>query len=430
MTTPRTAGPLDAVSYYRATATPYAPLPAFIGDHRVDVAVIGAGYTGLSAALALAEQGFKVAVLDQGPVGWGASGRNGGQICTGYSPGMQPLEQRLGRADAQICFDIAEAGKALIHQRVAAHAIQCDLAKGHLICAPKPAHMAMLAHERDDLESYGYKAMTLLSRIELHERVATPLYHGGLLDHGGGHLHPLNYAIGLAQAVIRAGGVIYENSRVKLIKAGPRALIRGETGTLHADHVVVACNAYLGRLVPRLASRIMPVASYVIATAPLGEERASALIRHGEAAADANFVVDYFRLTADHRLIFGGRCSYSGIHPRDIATSMRPRLARVFPQLLTTPIDFAWGGHIAITSNRLPDAGRIDGNIYYAQGYSGQGVALTQIFGQIIAEAIVGQASRLDIFSRIKHASFPGGPVARPALTLGMLYYRIRDLLA
>jgi gamma-glutamylputrescine oxidase len=422
--------PLDAQSYYRATAARYPPLPPLEGESRVDVAVMGAGLTGLTAALELAEQGFAVAVVDQGLLGHGASGRNGGQICTGYAAGMGKLERRLGRREAEICFAIAEEGKALIRERIAAHRIDCDLRQGHIICAPKPAHLAALARERDELDSYGYGETTLLDAEALHAKVGTPLYHGGLLDRGGGHFHPLNYVIGLSQALLAAGGRIYEHTPVEAIETGSRTLLRTPQGTLSAEAVVVACNAYLGRLLPTVAPHIMPVASYVIATARLPEPVAASLIRDGEAVADANFVVDYFRLTADRRLLFGGRCSYSGIDPANLAANMRPRLVKVFPQLADTPIDYAWGGHIAITHNRLPDAGRIGSSIYYAQGYSGQGVALSGVFGKMMAEAIAGEAARFDMFGRIAHAPFPGGPLARPALTLGMLYYRIRDLLA
>jgi gamma-glutamylputrescine oxidase len=422
--------PLDAQSYYRATAHPYPALPPLEGECRADVAVIGAGLTGLSAALELTARGFSVAVVERGPLGHGASGRNGGQICTGYASGMARLERLLGRRDAEICFAIAEEGKALIKQRIAEHRIDCDLAPGHIICAPKPAHLDALIRERDELQSYGYHETTLLDAAALHAKVGTPLYHGGLLDRGGGHFHPLNYVIGLGRALLEAGGRIYEHTPVEAIEPGSRTVLRTPEGTLSADAVVVACNAHLGRLVPSIAAHIMPVASYVIATAPLPQSLATSLIRDGEAVADANFVVDYFRLTADRRLLFGGRCSYSGVDPANLAANMRPRLVKVFPQLAETPIDYAWGGHIAITHNRLPDAGRIGKSVYYAQGYSGQGVGLSGMFGKMMAEAIAGETSRFDIFGRIPHAPFPGGPLARPALTLGMLYYRIRDLLA
>ena len=421
---------LDATSYYQATAATYAPFPALEGAIEADVAVVGAGFTGLSAALELRARGFTVAVLDQGPVAWGASGRNGGQICTGFSPGLGPLEKALGREAAQACFDVSEEAKIFIAERIARHAIECDFKPGQLLVAPKPSHMTHLAEEHETLARYGYGKTTLLSKAELEERLATTAYSGALKDDGAGHFHPLNYAIGLARALKEEGGLIFENSRVTEIRQGARALVVTEKGEVRARYVVLACNAYMAGLLPQVESRIMPVASYAVTTAPLGDNLARALIRDDEAVSDTNFVVDYFRLTTDTRLLFGGRCSYSGIHPKDLAGNMRPRLSRVFPQLAGVELDHAWGGHIGITYNRLPDVGRIGGNIYYVQGFSGQGVSLSGIFGKLMAEAIAGEAGRFELFTRIKHLPFPGGPLRRPALVAGMLYYRLRDLLA
>jgi len=424
------SAPLDSLSYYRASAAASPPPTPLEGSHEADVAVIGAGFTGLSAALELRARGFSVAVLDRGPVGWGATGRNGGQICTGYSPGMGKFERALGKEAAKACFAMAEEAKGLIRERAAAHDIACDLQWGYLLCAPKQGQLAELAEHQDELARYGYSDTEMLDKAALEQRLSTKAYQGALRDPGSGHFHPLNYALGLARALRRAGGAIFELSAVTKIEDGARPLVTTARGEVRARFVILACNAYLDGLVPRIQHRVMPVASYVIATEPLGEARARALIRHDEAVADANFVVDYFRLTADRRLLFGGRCSYSGVHPKDLGASMRPRVLRIFPQLQDARIDYAWGGHIGITHNRLPDAGRIGANVYYTQGYSGQGVALSGLFGKLMAEAVSGEAGRFDIFTRIRHAPFPGGPLRRPALAAGMLYYRLRDLLA
>jgi gamma-glutamylputrescine oxidase len=421
---------LDGTSYYQATAHPAPECPPLAGDESADVCIIGGGFTGLSAALELARAGMRVIVVEAGPIAWGASGRNGGQLCTGFSKGLAVFERALGSEAAKTAFQVAEEGKALIRERIARYGIDCDLKWGYLLAAPKAGHMADLAAERDELARYGYDKVNLLTKAELEERLGTRIYHGALRDAGGGHFHTLNYALGLARAVIAEGGRIATGTRALTVETRGKARVVTVTGTVTARHLVVACNAYLGKLVPHLDSRVMPVASYVIATAPLGEARARALIRDDEAVADANFVTDYFRLTADRRLLFGGRCSYSGIHPKDLAASMRPRLLRIFPQLAGVAIDYAWGGHIGITYNRLPDVGRIGASLYYAQGYSGQGVVLSGMFGKLMAEAIMGEAGRFDVFTRIRHAPFPGGILRRPALTLGMLYYRLRDLLA
>lgn len=421
--------PLDATSYYQATALPYDPYPALAGTVDADVAVVGGGYTGLSAALELRRRGYTVAVLDQGPIAWGASGRNGGQICTGYAPGLAKLELLLGREAAKTAFIVSEEAKGLIRERVARYGIACDLKAGQLICAAKAGRIAGLRRQQEELARYGYTRTRFLTKAELEERLAVTAYHGALKDEGAGHFHPLNYAIGLAQAVTQEGGLMFENSRAVELRYGDPPVVRTAKGEIRARAVVLACNAHIDGLERRLAARVMPVASYVVATEPLAEARALALIRDDDAVSDSNFVVDYFRLTADRRLLFGGRCSYSGFHPKDIAANMRPRLLRLFPQLAGVRLDYAWGGHIGITYNRLPDAGRIGSSIYYAQGYSGQGVALSGMFGKLMAEAIAGEAERFDLFTKIRHAPFPGGPLRRPSLVLGMLYYRLRDLL-
>jgi gamma-glutamylputrescine oxidase len=425
------ASPLDAPNYYQATAHPYAPFPPLDGSLTVDAVVIGAGFTGLSAALELRARGMRVVVLEAGAIAWGASGRNGGQVCTGYSPGMDKFEKVLGRADAQKCFDIAEEAKALLVSRIERHAIDCDLTWGYLVAAPRPGQLKHLEEWREELQSYGYGKTAMLSKAELEERVGSRLYCGALSDRGAGHLHPLNYAIGLAEAARAAGVMIHEHTAALSIVDGSPATVRTARGNVTAKAVILACNAYIGDLLPAIASRIMPVASYVIATEPMDAARASTVMRTRDAVADANFVVDYFRMTKDNRLIFGGRCSYSGIDPKDLAANMRPRVLKVFPQLGDIGIDYAWGGHIAITHNRLPDARRHGKAVYYTQGYSGQGVVLSGIFGKMMAEAVAGEAGRFDLFSKIRHAPFPGGPMLRrPALTVGMLYYRMRDLLS
>ena len=423
---------LDATTYYRATANrEFAGARPDALPARVEVAVIGAGLTGLSAALELASAGRRVAVFDAGPVGWGASGRNGGQVCTGFSPGMSGFEKQLGQADARLCFDIAEEAKQLLTGRIERHGIDCDLTWGFLHAAARPSHVAHLREHADELERYGVTGLSMLNREELREKLDSPAYHGALREAHAGHIHTLNYCLGLAAAVQTEGGLIFENMAVEAVQDGAPARLKLAGGReLLCDQVIVACNAYLGQLVPGLNHRVMPVASYVITTGSLGPERAHGLIRDREAVSDSNFVVDYFRLTADNRMLFGGRCSYSGIHPKDLAANMRPRLLRIFPQLQDVPVEFAWGGHIGITYNRLPDVGRQGRSIYYAHGYSGQGVLLTGIFGKLLAQAVCGDQARFDVFARIRHLPFPGGWLRRPALTLGMLYYRVRDLLS
>jgi len=421
---------IDATSYYQATATPFAAQPPLAGDISADVCVIGAGFTGLSAALELARAGYRVVVLEAERVGYGASGRNGGQICTGFSSGQGKIESQLGKADAKKCFDLAQESKQLIVERIAAHKIDCDLQWGYMHAIPKPHQMKELVAWKEEYDALGYTDTSILTKAELEEKLGTRIYHGALREGGAGHFHPLNYCLGLARAALEAGAIIHEGSRVLSVETGAAPSATTAQGTVRAKFMVIAGNAYLGRTVPKLFGKVMPVGSYIIATEPLGENRAKALIRDNEAVANTNFIVDYYRLTKDTRMLFGGRASYSTLEPPNLGAYMRPRMMAVFPQLRDVPVAYAWGGFIAITANRIPDCGRLSPTTYYAHGYSGQGVALAGIYGKLMAEAIRGTAERFDLLARIRHMPFPGGPIRTPMLVAAMLYYRIRDALS
>jgi gamma-glutamylputrescine oxidase len=404
--------------------------PTLNSDVAADVCVIGAGYTGVSAVLELATAGYKVVVLEAKTVGYGASGRNGGQICTGFSAGQGKIEAQLGKEDARKCFAIAEEAKQLIIDRIAAHKIACDLAWGYLHCIPKAHQMSELHDWKAEWDALGYSDTEVLSKHTLEGKLGTRIYHGALREGGAGHLHPLNYCLGLARAATQAGAVIYENSPAIEIDTGNAPWARTAQGKVKAKYMVIGGNAYLGRTVPSLYGRVMPVGSYIIATEPLGENRARALIRDGEAVANTNFIVDYYRITGDTRLLFGGRAAYSTLEPPSLAAYMRPRMLGVFPDLKDVRIDYAWGGYIAITSNRIPDCGRLSPTVYYAHGYSVQGVARAGMYGKLMAGCIRGQAERFDLLARVKHLPFPGGPLRTPLLVAAMLFYRLRDALS
>lgn len=423
-------GSLFSASYYQDTASPFPALAPLSGDASVDVCVIGAGFTGLSAALELALAGYRVAVLEAERVGHGASGRNGGQICTGFSPGQSKIEAQLGKDDARKCFAIAEEAKTLIKERIARYNIDCALNWGYLHVIPKARHFDSLKGWKEELDDLGYTDTSILTKAELEAKLGTRLYHGALREGGAGHFHTLNYCYGLARAAMQAGATIYEQSKVLEIDTGSQPWAKTANGTVRAKFMVIAGNAYLGRTVPRLYGHVMPVGSYIITTEPLGPERARALIRDNEAVATTNFIVDYFRLTPDTRLLFGGRASYSTFEPPNLAAYMRPRMTAVYPQLRDIRIDHAWGGYIAITYNRIPDCGRLSPTVYYAHGYSGQGVALAGIYGKLMAEAIRGTAERFDLLARIRHMPFPGGPIRTPMLVAAMMYFRLRDALS
>jgi gamma-glutamylputrescine oxidase len=416
-------------SYYQATANRIVSGSELLGDVTADVCVIGAGYTGLSAALELAQAGYKVVVVESETVGWGASGRNGGQICTGFSSGQAKIIAQLGKADAKRAFDIAEEAKRLLVDRISTHKIECDLTWGYIHCIPKPHQFADLRAWAEEYEELGYGGNTLLTKAELEQKLGTSIYHGALRESGAGHFHPLNYCLGLADAALKAGAIIHEHSPVVEVDTGPKPCARTAKGKVSAKFMIIGGNAYLGKVVKPLYGRVMPVASYIIATEPLGENRAKALIADNEAVANTNFIVDYYRRTKDNRMLFGGRASYSGITPPALGEYMRPRMTAVFPQLKDAKIDYAWGGNIAITSNRIPDCGRLSPTVFYAHGYSGQGVALANMYGKLMAECVMGTAERFDLLARVKHFPFPGGALRTPLLVAAMMYYRVRDAL-
>lgn len=421
---------ISAATYYQATAASSPEHMPLSGEVKADVCIVGGGYTGLSAALELAAAGYSVRVLEAETIGHGASGRNGGQICTGFSSGQDKIAAQLGPEDARRCFALAEESKRLLVERIERHKIDCNLRWGYLHVLPKANRMDGLQEWKDEWDALGYTDTRLLTKAELEEKLGTTAYHGALREGGAGHFHPLNYCLGLARAAQGAGAVIHERTRAVEVNTGPAPYVRTEMGMVRAKFLIIACNAYLGRLVPKLYGKVMPVTSYIITTEPLGEERARSLIRDGEAVADTNFIVDYFRITSDTRMLFGGRASYTTLEPADLGAYMRPRMTRIFPQLRDARIDYAWGGFIAITYNRIPDCGRLSPTAYYAHGYSGQGVALAGLYGKLMAEAVRGTAERFDLLARIRHLPFPGGPVRVPMLASAMMFYRLRDMLS
>jgi gamma-glutamylputrescine oxidase len=423
-----TADARHADTWYLRTANPIAEHPRLAGDHRVDVAVLGAGYTGLSAALHLAERGYKVAVVEARRVGWGASGRNGGQIVTGYNPSIATIGRWVGEGDARLLWQLAEEAKRLLTDRVVRYGIACSLTSGYLFAALKPRQMAALDAMAAEWRGFGYEGLVPLDRAAMQARIGSPLYIGGLYDPQGGHLHALNYALGLAEACRAVGVEIYENSPVTTVDAGARPSLGTREGRLSADYLILAGNALLGGLVPELKRMIAPVATYIAATERLGRGRIRQILRDDVAVADMNFVLNYYRRTPDDRLLFGAGISYSGLEPPNLRGQMQRALLRVFPQLADVRLEQIWGGLIDITVNRTPQLGRVGPTSYFAQGFSGHGVTLTGIAGQVMAEAVAGQAERFDLFARIPHRAFPGGPLRIPALMLAMLWYRLRDL--
>lgn len=419
-------------SWYYATARGLTDHPRLEGRVRADVCVVGGGYTGLSAALELAERGYDVVLLEGHRVGAGASGRNGGVLGMGQRKDQDELERWLGDEAARRLWDVALEANALVRERIARHGIDCDLKDGLLHAAHRPRHVAPYWRYVDHLaERYEYRKCRKVDAEEAAAMLGMRTYHGGYVDEGAAHLHPLNLALGLARACVERGVRIFERSAVQDYRepasAGGPVTVETGPGTVEADYLVLGCNGYLGRLARRIDAYQMPINNFVLATAPLGEARARRINRDDVAVVDSRFVVNYFHMTPDHRLVFGGGENYSPRFPRDLKRFVRRFMLQVYPDLDDVAVDYAWGGTLAITLKRMPHFGR-RGNVFWAQGYSGHGVAMANMGGRLIAEAVAGTAERFDLFARLPHVRFPGGRYLRwPALVAGMLYYAMLD---
>jgi len=418
-------------SYYAVTANLLEEHAPLTGDHNADVCVIGGGFTGLSAALNLAERGMKVVLLEAERIGYGASGRCGGLIGSGQRFDVLDAEEMFGHARSKLLWDFAELAKQEIRERVAKHDIDCDLQKGQLVGVHKKRYLGWAAELADALaERYDYPDTHALDREATRAMVATDTFLESFFDPNAATIHPLNYTLGLAKAAKGAGVGIYEDSRVTGYTRADPAKISTDRGSVTASFIVLACNGYLGKLEPRVASKIMPINNFMIATEPLGEERCGKLISGRYGVHDTRFVVNYFRLSDDHRLLFGGGENYRSGFPKDIAAFVRPYMLEIFPQLEDAAIDYAWGGTLSVTVNRQPHIGRLQPNLFFGQGYSGHGISTAIFAGKVIAEAVAGTAERFDVFTRLPIRTFPGGTLLRyPGMVLGMLYYAMKDRL-
>ena len=417
-------------SYYAAWRNPAPDRPALEGDRAVEVCVVGAGFTGLSAALELAERRHQVLVLEGARVGWGASGRNGGQIVNGLNAGLATIAARYGRGTADFVATVVQEGGRIIRERVARYAIDCDLKDGNVFTAFTASHMRDLEAKQALWRGHGLDNFEMLDRGALRRHVASDVYAGGMLDRSGGHLHPLNLALGQAAAVEGLGGVIHEESAVAAIEdVAGRPVVRTTRGSVRPEVLILAGNAYLGHLVPELENRVMPFSTQIMATEPLGA-RGRALLPTDVCVEDVRYVLDYYRLSADGRLLWGGGTVYGGTDPADIRAKLTPNMERVFPELAGVRIDHAWSGNCAISFSRVPQMGRLGGRTYFAQGYSGHGVVGSHLFGRILAEAVHGDRARFDVFARVPWIPFPGGRrFAVPYSMLGSWWYGLRDRL-
>ncbi|TGD63565.1 FAD-binding oxidoreductase [Tabrizicola sp. WMC-M-20] len=416
-------------SYYAATATPLDPFPTLKGQTRADVCIIGGGYTGLSAALHLAEAGLDVVLLEAHRMGFGASGRNGGQVGSGQRQDQDWLEAAVGFEHARRLWDMGEDAKALVRGLIDHHAMPVTFHPG-IAHACRSAAEVRHAHEYAEklARDYGYGQIETLNRDQMRAIIGSEAYHGGDLDMGAGHLHPLNFALGLAKAAADAGARLYERAEVHHIAHGDKPVVQTASGQVTCDHVILAGNGYLGGLDRKVAARVMPINNFILATEPL-DDRAAGILSRPIAVADTKFVVNYWRLSEDNRLLFGGGESYGYRFPDVVKTVMKPML-EVYPQLRDVRVDYAWGGTLAITMNRMPCFVRAAPNVLSASGYSGHGVAMATLAGKMMAQAVQGQASGFDLMTRLPHHSFPGGAALRwPLLVAAMTWYSLRDRL-
>lgn len=417
-------------SYYAASASPAPARPAFEGEREVEVCIVGAGFSGLSAGIELAERGHQVLVLEAAKVGWGASGRNGGQIVNGLNAGLETIGRRYGRGTADFVATVVQEGGRIIRERVARYGIDCDLKDGNLFTAFTDKQMRELESKQALWRAYGIDNFELLDRDGVCRHVVSDAYAGGMLDRTGGHLHPLKLAQGEAAALERLGGVIHEESPVRRVEdAAGQPVVRTARGVVRPEVLILAGNAYLGEVVPEIADRVVPFSTQIMATEPLGE-RGRKLLPTDVCVEDVRYVLDYYRLSADARLLWGGGTVYGGTDPADIRAKLRPNMEKVFPEMRGVRIDYAWSGNCAISFSRVPQMGRLGGRTYFAQGYSGHGVVGSHLFGRILGEAVDGDLSRFDVFEAVPWIPFPGGRrFAVPYSVLGSWWYGLRDRL-
>ena len=418
-------------SWYAASADRNMALPALEGEHTTDVCIIGGGFTGLSAAIHLRERGYSVTLLEANKLGWGASGRNGGHVGVGQRVDQDRLETMVGMEHAKQLWEIGLEANDTVASLIKRFNIDCELKQGNL-------HLASKAHENDELRAYAqhlqrhynHSGIAYVEPAEVAQMTSGRGFHGGLLDKTSRHLHPLKYAQGLAKGASLLGAQLYEYSRVLSYSQDGNVTVNTASGTVTASYLVLACNGYLEKLEPRTAGRIMPINNFMLATEPLSEALARQLIRDDTSMSDTLFVVNYWKLSADNRLLFGGGENYTRRFPTDIKAFVRKYMLQIYPELAETRIDYGWGGTLAITMNRMPDFGKLSPNVFYAHGYSGHGVPTATMAGKLLAEVISGTAQRFDVMAKIPSHTFPGGTLLRwPGLVAGMLFYSLRDRL-
>lgn len=416
-------------SYYAYSANPHPYRPALAGDHDADVCVIGGGFSGLSAAIHLARQGRQVTLLEGARIGWGASGRNGGQIVNGLNASLDTIGKRYGAETASFVGSLVQEGASVIREFVHEFNMQCDIKPRNIFVAFNTRQMRDLEAKQKLWASHGMNDHELLDADGVRKHVGSKVYCGGMVDHSGGHLHPLNLALGEAAALESLGGIIHEQSRVSRIDSmDADPLVITEHGKIRCKTLIVCGNAYLGDSVPKLAPRVMPVSTQVMATEPLSDELAHDILPSDSCIEDVRYILDYYRLSADKRLLFGGGTVYGGTDPHDVEAKLRPQMEKVFPQLKSVKVTHAWSGNFALSFSRVPQLGKLGDNTFFAMGYSGHGVTGSHLFGRLLSEAVNGNTERFDRFAQLPWYPFPGGQRFRAQYsTVGSWWYGFRD---
>lgn len=418
-------------SYYAASANPSTERPALKGVVDTDICIIGAGYSGLSAGLSLAEKGYKVSIIEGAKIGWGASGRNGGQIVNGLNASLATIEKRYGPEVGSFVGKLVQEGSKIIRERVEKYNIQCDLKNNNLFAAFHPKQMRELEAKQELWRKYGMDDHEMLDKQTVRNHVGSDAYVGGMIDHSGGHMHPLNLCLGEAEAFEKNGGIIYEMSPVTSVDhESVKPLVKTAQGAIRCKTLIICGNAYLGNVVKSLTHRVMPVSTQIMATERLSADLAHELLPTDVCVEDVRYVLDYYRLSGDKRLLFGGGTVYGGSDPRDIEAKLRRNMEKIFPQLHNIKIEYAWSGNFALSFSRVPQMGRLGNNTYFAHGYSGHGITGSHLFGKILSEAVDGDLSRYDVFSKVRWFPFPGGRMFREEYSMiGSWWYSLRDVL-
>ncbi len=426
---PLTHSRVYPTSYYAASANSHSAYPALEKNVDCDVCIIGGGFSGVNCALELAERGIDVCLLEARRIGWGASGRNGGQVLHGIGQNNQKFHSIIGQKGIDQLEEMGDEGIEILLNRAKKYDIKCDVKRGSTLVALKKRHLQEFDAYQKHFENRKYPFSIIRHDAKnLHEAIGSKRYIGALSLGGDAHIHPLNLCLGEADAASSLGVKLFENSAVEKIEEGESIRVHTERGSVKANVLVMCCNAYGSNLHNRISNKILPAGSYIIATEPLSEQQANELLPLDSAVCDLNYALDYFRLSADKRLLFGGMCNYSGRDPVDIKSVLRPKMLRVFPQLERVGIDYQWGGMIGVGINRLPQVGRTSPNVYHAQAYAGHGVNATHLTARVIAESITGESRRIELFESIKHWGFPGGKLLQsPLFAIGMAYFRMKD---